>query len=268
MARAGLFLLTTFICLVFLSCIPFGINNGNVIEYERDRAVKAVTAKRTVRIVSRCLSTGIEGLLSSGGAYTASGSGVILRSFNKESYILTARHVVADDGFYCVSEIYLSSDKQLESPIVSTVAAISKGDDMALLKVLVNLHVNSSVATSAYVGQHLVVAGYPGISIGVGNSVKRQSISINSGEYTTEIYDENNSLYVFRMTCDVWSGYSGGAVFDVTGKIVGITSFMVAIPVAVGKSVFLVPRPGFYFARPYNRIRSLLKKNAFGKLLD
>ena len=256
MLRIVLTMLQTVFVFMLLSCASLSsFNKANVNEYEKDRAVKKVIKSKTVKIVTRCFPNTIAGLLQTGSGFTASGTGVILKSFEKKSYILTAHHVITHSDFSCFSEVFKSSDRFMMEPSFAHNEIKDKKNDLALVSVAVNFGINSTVASEAYVGQKLTVAGYPGIDL----KSSSQSISINSGEYATEIYEKGGCLYVFRMTSDVWSGYSGGAVFNVKGQIVGITSFMIAVPVAIDKRIFLVPRPGFYFARPYNKIVDMIK---------
>ncbi|WP_270406172.1 trypsin-like peptidase domain-containing protein [Paenibacillus timonensis] len=147
----------------------------------------------------------IEALNSNGEAY-GSGSGVIVGS---DGEIITNFHVIEGASS---ARIYFSST---DSVVTSFVTIYDKERDLALLKVgkagLPTVSIGDS--SKLRLGEAVVAIGSP---LGFTNS-------LSSGVVSTPLRMVNGSNFI-QVTTPIDHGSSGGALFNMRGELVGITS--------------------------------------------
>ncbi len=183
------------------------------------------------------------------------GSGVIV-DIDKDAgdaYIVTNAHVVYDGSYtsndgYCEenyiylygSDVYgvdytfatnssLVNYSGIESKYIQVIG-VSKSYDIAVLKVTGSDIIKNSNAVAAkfstdsnvYVGEEVYTVGNPAYE---GLSILEGIVSRDSEDIYIDI-DENDYTYeevrVFRTTAAINSGNSGGAVYNMSGEIIGI----------------------------------------------
>lgn len=145
------------------------------------------------------------------GRYTGSGSGVVL---NEDGYIVTNAHVLRADGFHSVS----TSDGSIyEAEIVGR----DVKTDIAVIKVSGANFVPATFGNSdnAVVGEQVIAIGNPvnlsfTVTDGIISAVKRK---IRSDETTFE-------MECIQTNADISPGNSGGALINLRGEVIGITS--------------------------------------------
>ena len=140
------------------------------------------------------------------------GSGVII---DKEGLIMTAAHVVAS-AEKIVVKFY--NNEMIEAEVISSVA----GTDVALIK-LKSIPKNMPVAEMGNsdlvkIGEQILIIGAPfGLehSLSIGHiSAKQQRGEIISGQ----------KMEFFQTDAAINTGNSGGPIFNVDGKVIGIVS--------------------------------------------
>ncbi|MDN4066678.1 trypsin-like peptidase domain-containing protein [Paenibacillus vini] len=150
----------------------------------------------------------IEALNSNGEAY-ASGSGVIVGS---DGEIITNFHVI--EGSSSVRIYFSSSD----SVVTSFVTIYDKERDLALLKVgkagLPKVSIGDS--SKLKLGEAVVAIGSP---LGFTNS-------LSSGVVSTPLRMVDGSRFI-QMTAPIDHGSSGGALFNMRGELVGVTTALI-----------------------------------------
>lgn len=145
------------------------------------------------------------------GRYTGSGSGVVL---NEDGYIVTNAHVLRADGFHSIS----TSDGSIyEAEIVGR----DVKTDIAVIKVSGANFVPATFGNSdnAVVGEQVIAIGNPvnlsfTVTDGIISAVKRK---IRSDETTFE-------MECIQTNADISPGNSGGALINLRGEVIGITS--------------------------------------------
>lgn len=145
------------------------------------------------------------------GRYTGSGSGVVL---NEDGYIVTNAHVLCADGFHSIS----TSDGSIyEAEIVGR----DVKTDIAVIKVSGANFVPATFGNSdnAVVGEQVIAIGNPvnlsfTVTDGIISAVKRK---IRSDETTFE-------MECIQTNADISPGNSGGALINLRGEVIGITS--------------------------------------------
>ena len=145
------------------------------------------------------------------GRYTGSGSGVVL---NEDGYIVTNAHVLRADGFHSIS----TSDGSIyEAEIVGR----DVKTDIAVIKVSGVKFVPATFGNSdnAVVGEQVIAIGNPvnlsfTVTDGIISAVNRK---IRSDETTFE-------MECIQTNADISPGNSGGALINLRGEVIGITS--------------------------------------------
>lgn len=145
------------------------------------------------------------------GNYIGSGSGVVL---NEDGYIVTNAHVLRADGFHSVST---SDGSTYEAEIVGR----DVKTDIAVIKVNGVKFVPATFGNSdnAVVGEQVIAIGNPvnlsfTVTDGIISAVKRK---IRSDETTFE-------MECIQTNADISPGNSGGALINLRGEVIGITS--------------------------------------------
>ena len=145
------------------------------------------------------------------GVMITGGSGFIVDGGRK---IVTNRHVVEGGKAFAVRT-------GLGEIITARLLFLSPTDDIAVLELDKALPAERAIAANGYakpgVGRNVVVMGYPLWSV-----LGEGSPSLTNGMVSkrTGLQDDKNT---FQLTAKVNKGNSGGPVFDLSGKVVGIT---------------------------------------------
>jgi S1-C subfamily serine protease len=145
------------------------------------------------------------------GVMITGGSGFIVDGGRK---IVTNRHVVEGGKAFAVRT-------GLGEIITARLLFLSSTDDIAVLELDKALPAERAIAANGYakpgVGRNVVVMGYPLWSV-----LGEGSPSLTNGMVSkrTGLQDDKNT---FQLTAKVNKGNSGGPVFDLSGKVVGIT---------------------------------------------
>jgi S1-C subfamily serine protease len=139
------------------------------------------------------------------------GSGFVVDSGRK---VVTNRHVVEEGKEFAIRT-------GLGEVIKAKLVSISTVDDLAVLELEQPLPAERAIPDDAYVkpvpGKAVVVMGYPLWDL-LGDSSPSLSNGIISKE--SGLKDDPGT---FQLTAKVNKGSSGGPVFDLSGKVVGIT---------------------------------------------
>jgi hypothetical protein len=189
--------------------------------------------KATVRIVNHCSTCGYKG------PYKA--SGVIMRSTDTKSYILTAAHVVgaitSRERYYTVNSksilydkrcIFLSTDVLQKNCIKYNTMAVDNVWDFAIIEVDKNLNVNTYIGKEYTVGDEVYIVGFPFKPVvlyyddRVNFSVT--TITIDKSYIYRKLLDKSGFYTnVFCINKHSNKGISGGPIFDNDGNLIGIS---------------------------------------------
>lgn len=184
---------------------------------------------------------------------TGSGSGFVYKKDDKHGYILTNYHVI--DSAKKVVVTYMDG-KESEATVVGS----DEYSDIAVLKVDVkNVLDVAEVASSQDIelGDTIFTVGAPlgkdymgSVTKGILSGKNRMvEISLDNGSYLME---------ALQIDAAINSGNSGGALCNIKGQVVGITSSKL-----VGEGV-----EGMGFAIPSDTINSILSDLEKGKSID
>ncbi|MBK7964650.1 MAG: trypsin-like peptidase domain-containing protein [Bacteroidetes bacterium] len=191
------------------SIITFSVNgvSGNKQQsayQELRREVERI--KRSQKALIKDINNKQESTVIAEGAFTGSGF-----ALNKEGYVLTSYHVVAD-----ASSIYISNEKfaQLKMKVIYTNPEL----DMAVLKVddkdfigfkEIPYTMRKSVADP---GEKVYTLGYP-----------REDMVFGEGSVSSYTGFEGDTA-AYQISIPVNPGNSGGPLFDSQGNLIGIVS--------------------------------------------
>ena len=185
------------------------------------------------------------------------GTGIIVRSTEGRSYLFTAAHVVEFKDkknakhFTCVISIQPADDAGTEDgKIVATIVAKSTSRDVAVLRVPVDLGINTNLEINTFTGEDVWAAGFPVQKM----SRKTQILSITKGTLATKLVPARNVGHYHRVTSQVYFGNSGGGIWSKEGKLIAIVSSLFAN----GDNV---PYEGYYYAKPVSEVLYLLNKS-------
>lgn len=148
----------------------------------------------------------------------ASGSGVIISKQGNTYTVLTANHVVENPN----SEFAIKTSKGKEHPVTSVKTLQKSGSSIDLAIVTFDTNEEYSVAPisnsdEATIGSGIYISGYPLPSTG---STERE-YAFTSGQ-VINIRSSNPEGYTIRYDAITRRGMSGGPVFDVSGRVIGI----------------------------------------------
>ncbi|MEY3868966.1 MAG: hypothetical protein RLZZ338_2857 [Cyanobacteriota bacterium] len=146
------------------------------------------------------------------------GSGVIISKNGKTYTVLTASHVVENPN----TDYSIKTSKKKEHKVTSVKSFRKEktGTDLAIVtfetdeEYAVAPLTNSNEAT---IGSGVYISGYPVASVGV----NERRYSFTSGIITTEGLSDSEG-YTLRYDAVTDKGMSGGPVFDVSGRVIGI----------------------------------------------
>ena len=142
------------------------------------------------------------------------GSGVI---FSSDGYILTNQHVIGDRSLGVTVE--LSDGRKKEAKIVG----IDKGTDLAVLKITQEKEIPSieiGNSDNLQIGDIVLAIGNP---YGLGQSVSMGIVSATGREFNNPYSD-----YI-QTDASINRGNSGGALIDISGRLVGINTLIKSI---------------------------------------
>lgn len=192
------------------------------------------------------------------------GSGVILKSLETESYILTAAHLASKsmedpkDVMTCSLRVAVDKDPQglvTNHPIEATVVFSDTVRDEAIIKVEVNLKLSTEIDLDPVVGDYVTSAGFGVIK--ANSSITK--LSISSGELASVYVDVGKMGSYHRVTSQIYFGNSGGGVWSSDRKLLGI---VIGMHTEGG-----VPYEGQYYIKTSKDIIKLIKDHRLDYLL-
>jgi serine protease Do len=148
-----------------------------------------------------------------------SGSGVIIAKQGNTYTVLTANHVVKNSN----SEYVIRTAKGKNHAVtgVQSLAGNQGSLDLAIVKFESSEEYSIAPVTNsdeASIGSGIYISGYHPIS--AGNGTEREYAFTNG--QVTNIRSDNAEGYTMRYDAVTRRGMSGGPVFDVSGRVVGI----------------------------------------------
>ncbi|NJK69955.1 MAG: trypsin-like peptidase domain-containing protein [Microcoleus sp. SU_5_3] len=218
--------------------------------------VMAKTAKEVAQIAVPT-TVQINNALSPGD----SGSGVIIAKKGKTYTVLTANHVVKNPN----NEYTIRTSKGKEHKVtdVKGFRNNESGPDLAIA--MFESDEEYSVAPisnsdEATIGSGVYISGYP-LPAGVGS--QEREYQFTNGQ-VTNVRSSNDQGYTMRYAAVTRRGMSGGPVFDVSGRVIGIhgqgdTDGIVAVQNESGQNTGEA-KTGFNSAIPINTFVGMLSQ--------
>ena len=148
---------------------------------------------------------------------TSLGSGVIIRA---DGYILTNIHVVdslaVQVGLLVIDTFTMEVTLQDGRSVPATVVALDRANDLAVLHINLDNLVPIQIGDdqSLQVGDLVFAIGYP----------RNIGQSVTQGIVSAIYHNTDASVSVIQTDAAIQSGNSGGALVDVDGRLVGISS--------------------------------------------
>ncbi|WP_026735151.1 tetratricopeptide repeat-containing S1 family peptidase [Fischerella sp. PCC 9605] len=180
------------------------------------QAAKVLTAQE-VNDIAKNITVLIQGQRQDGADFN--GSGIIIARKGNVYYILTAEHVVPQGSDYT---IVTPDDKQHISKDIKVLSGI----DLAVLEFTSNQ--NYQIATIAdytpQTGSYIFVSGWPGLDV----EDKEESRLFSAGVLFNKDFafwtskDPLDKGYEFLYGNITYPGMSGGPVFDISGRVIGV----------------------------------------------
>jgi len=237
-------------------------DDGSPSARELRRQLVAGDIERTVSVSLDCSpveGVKIYGLRSRPSvAMDGRGTGVIVRSKLNRSYIFTAAHVVlADkayrDAFTC--SIYVNRNENLGNKSTRITAEIFAHDerrDIAVLSVEEDLGIATDLELSPFTGEDAFAVGYPVQLASPGT----KRLSVTMGTIATLNVPAGNNVSkegsFHRTTAQLYFGNSGGGIWSIEGKLIGIADALYANDEGVSYE-------GYYYIKPVGEYLSMLK---------
>lgn len=189
------------------------------------------------------------------------GSGIIIRSSNKGSYIFTADHVIGnrialEPFITCTTKIVLSEDinnVKNKNHHLATILTVDKKRDIAVLHTDYDFKVNTDLNIDPFLGEDVWAVGFPKQMIN--SSLKR--LSITKGQLATKDVlgpDDGRKGSYYRITSQIYFGSSGGGIWNCEGKLIGIVDILLANSDGIAYE-------GFYYIKPVDEVVQMLKKS-------
>ncbi len=215
--------ITVFLCGVMMLVMLFGSSDPeNTIIYQNTTVVEntgaVITDEQTVEAVNRCKDSVVEiQTATSKYAYNSdnllgSGSGVVWSS-GDFSYIVTNNHVVDGGGYFMVT---LSNGETVEGTLEGT----DLYSDLAVLKINKSGLSAISPSSNAEIKEGMTV-------LAIGNPLGELGGSKTFGKISTsarEVTVEGITMTLIQHDAAVNAGNSGGGLFDIQGRLVGIVN--------------------------------------------
>ncbi len=147
-----------------------------------------------------------------------SGSGVIIAKDGRTYTALTANHVVKNPN----SEFIIRTSKGKDHPVVSVRSLQENGSGPDLAIVTFETREKYAVAPLSdsdeiFIGSGIYISGYPLPAVGS----NEREYAFTNGQIST-VRSSNAEGYNWRYDAVTRRGMSGGPVFDVSGRVVGI----------------------------------------------
>ena len=218
-------------------------------------AVVGINVRQKVKVGggSPFAGTPFEGLVPNAGPQTreaqAQGSGFIISA---DGYIVTNNHVIAinNAGVADSITVKLSDGNEYKARIVGR----DQASDLAVLKIdraQPFPFVNFGQSKKARAGDWVIAIGNP---FGLGGTVTSGIISSVYRNTGSGAYD-----HYIQSDASINSGNSGGPMFDMTGKVIGINNWIIA---PSGGNI------GIGFAIPSDIAKPIVEKLMSGKTID
>jgi len=273
----GTKLLASFFMFVFLgSCLgptraPSTVNiDSNRIQYMNELKNKTVSIRVQCMLDSHLavFKDGTLSIIPHKIPYRGRATGIIFRSFNKHSYVVTAHHVIAKTVGNKCSELSVQHSYdfgQARKKFPFKVVMKYPRYDLALLRVKASFGVSTRLAKNTYEGQRALAIGFPKITF---PSVFKKrgvvvSVSISEGVIATSIFVKG-ILSVIRFSGAIYFGSSGGGLFDSRGSLIGIASYIYGGPAG---RVYVPVQGNSYFVSS-DRLVWMLKGSTYEALLN
>ena len=183
----------------------------------------------TIESVSEQVLPSVVSIAFTGKAGSGTGSGIVL---TKDGYILTNNHVVAEAADGGTLVVSIADGRTANATIVgrdpSADVAVIKADG---LTDLVPAQLGQSAALK--VGQQVLAIGSPlglsgTVTSGIVSALNRPVLSGEQGS------SEHSVLNAIQTDAAVNPGNSGGALVDMSGRVVGINSAIASLGAAQG----------------------------------
>jgi S1-C subfamily serine protease len=187
------------------------------------------------------------------------GTGIIVRSTKDRSYLFTAAHVIEFDDtknakhFDCVINIQRAEDAGTDdNKMVATLVAKSTGRDVAVLRVPVDMGINTALEVAPFTGENVWAAGFPVQKM----SRRTKVLSITKGTLATLNVPARKKKFghYHRVTSQIYFGNSGGGIWNKQGKLLAVVSSMFA-------NSDKVPYEGYYYTKPVSEVLHVLTKS-------
>lgn len=150
-------------------------------------------------------------------AFEAQGSGVLFKESNGYVYALTNYHVV-NPRHYDYAEYYIQLSST-ENPLSGQLIAFDKDLDLAVLRFEVS-EANYSLVNVSLRAEDPLQQGEFVLSFG-----RPEDTSYYQGEYLGMVSIDEVNFNVVHHTANVVSGFSGGALTDIHGNLIGINTW-------------------------------------------
>lgn len=195
---------------------------------------------------------------------TAAGAGVIYKIQGDDIYIITNYHMVYDQESTATDKlahtyyVYLYGHEENQDALDASLVGGSMDKDIAILKVtfedVPDCIVAASISNKIILGERVIAIGNP---MSQGIAVTSGVVSVISETITMEALNSTNfakryvDLTVIRTDAAINGGNSGGGLFNIEGKLVGIVvaktiengiegmGYVIPVNVAIGEAVRL-----------------------------
>lgn len=211
------------------SALPKSLSSNDTGKSLTPKEVYAMNVNATVGIATQ-ITTNVWGQVASA---SASGSGFILTS---DGYVVTNNHVV--EGATSVT-VKLYNGDEYDAEVIGT----DEMNDVALLKIdATGLQaVTIGDSDQIEVGEEVIA---------IGNPLGELTFTMTAGVVSAldrEINTDGKPINMLQTDVAINSGNSGGALFDMNGNVIGITSAKYSGSTSSGASI-----EGISFAIPIN----------------